>query len=140
MSSIDLSSFAGGAVVERFNIELQKILENVADPNTDPKKARKLQLTLTIKADENRDIANVSIQTKTTLVPAKEIETKLIMDRDSRGRIVGQELKSGVKGQMYITDDGQVADDRGKVIDLKQSSESQNTDDRSKVIDLKQSK
>lgn len=121
MSQIDLSSLAGGAVAERFNIELKKILENIADPNTDPKKARKLQLTLTIKADENRDIANVSIQTKAILVPAKEIETKIIMDRDSKGSVVGAELVSGVKGQLFITDDGEVADDKGKVIDFKQT-------------------
>ncbi|MDQ0340246.1 uncharacterized protein YuzE [Caldalkalibacillus uzonensis] len=117
---IDLSNFANGAVAERFNQELAKVLENIADPNTDPKKARKLQLTLTIKADENRDIANVSIQTKTTLVPAKDIETKIIMDTDGEGNVVGAELKSGMKGQMYIDDEGDIADDRGqKVVKFK---------------------
>jgi hypothetical protein len=117
---IDLTNFAEGAVAERFNIELQKILENIADPNTDPKKARKLTLTLTVKADEKRDIANVSIQTKTVTVPAREIETKIIMDYDPRSGIVGAELKSGAKGQMFIDQDGEVADDKGnKVVRFK---------------------
>lgn len=117
---IKLNEFAGGAVAERFNIELQKVLENITDPNTDPKKPRKLQLTLTVKADENRDIASVSIQTKTSLVPAKDIETKIIMDYDASGKVVGDELKSGAKGQMFIDDDGDLADDKGnKVVNLK---------------------
>lgn len=117
---IDLTDFAGGAVAERFNIELQRVLENIADPNTDPKKPRKLILTLTVKADENRDIANVSIQTKTSLVPAKDIETKIVMDYDAKGNVVGAELKSGAKGQIFIDDDGEIADDRGnKIIQFK---------------------
>lgn len=113
---INLSNFANGAVAERFNIELQKVLENIADPNTDPKKARKLTLTVTVKADENRDIANVSIQTKTNLAPAKEIETKIIMDYDTSGKVVGAELQSGAKGQLFIDKEGDIADDTGRKV------------------------
>jgi hypothetical protein len=60
---IDLADFAGGAVSERFNQELKKVLENIADPNTDPKKARTVTVKVTLKADENRDIADVDIST-----------------------------------------------------------------------------
>lgn len=116
MSRIDLSNLADGAVAERFNMELQKVLENIADPNTDAKKARKLTLTLTIKADEQRDIASVAIEAKATLVPAKGVETKFVIDRDGKGRIVGAELKSGVKNQMMIDNDGDLADDRGNKV------------------------
>ncbi|MFC4768712.1 replication terminator protein [Effusibacillus consociatus] len=117
---IDLTNFADGAVAERFNLELKKVLENIADPNTDPKKARKITLTVTVKADEKRDIANVSIQTKTVVAPAREIETKIVMDYDNTGSVVGAELKSGVKGQMFIDADGEVADDKGnKVVRFK---------------------
>jgi hypothetical protein len=49
--SIDLNTFANGALAERANEELQKILENIADPNTDAKKKRKLTLTITLSAD-----------------------------------------------------------------------------------------
>lgn len=117
---IDLNTFADGAVAERFNLELQKILENIADPNTDPTKARKLTLTVALKADENRDLAMVSVTAKSTLAPAKSIETKIVMDYDSNGKVTGAELKSGIKGQTYITEDGEVADDKGnKIISFK---------------------
>jgi hypothetical protein len=116
---IDLADFAGGAVSERFNQELKKVLENIADPNTDPKKARTITVKVTLKADENRDIADVDISTSCTLVSAKPVATRIIMDRDSKGNVVGAELKSGVKGQTYITENSEIADDTGKVIDLR---------------------
>ncbi|KZE67040.1 replication terminator protein [Fictibacillus phosphorivorans] len=120
---INLSSFAEGAVAERFNAELQKILENIADPNTDAAKVRKLTLTLSFKADEKRDIVVTSIQAKSALSPAKHIETKIVMDLDNRGNVTGAELKSGIKGQSYITEDGEVETDVGeKVISFKQQS------------------
>jgi hypothetical protein len=120
---INLSSFADGAVAERFNAELQKILENIADPNTDAAKVRKLTLTLNFKADDKRDIVVTSVQAKSALAPAKHIETKIVMDLDNRGNVTGAELKSGIKGQSYITDDGEVETDIGeKVISFKQQS------------------
>ena len=117
---ISLSDFANGAVEERFGQELQRVLENIADPNTDPGKARKLQVTLTIKGDENRDIASVEIQAKSTLVPARNVKTAIILDQDSKGHVVAAELKSGSKGQMFTDTDGDVADDKGnKVVNIK---------------------
>lgn len=117
---IDLSNFADGAVAERFNHELRKLLENIADPNTDPKKTRKLTLTLTLKADDKRDIASVSIQAKSTIAPARDIETKILMDRDIKGRVTGAELKSGIKGQTFIDHEGDFSDDKGnKIINFK---------------------
>lgn len=117
---IDLNNFANGAVAERFNLELQKVLENIADPNTDPKKARKLVLTVKVSGNENRDIADVEVEAKLTLAPAKPIESKLVIDRDNKGKIIGAELKSGVKGQTFIDDDGDISDDKGnKIIDFR---------------------
>ncbi len=111
---IDLSGLADGAVSERFQLELQRVLENIADPNTDPKKARTLTLTLTLRGNELRDIASVSIVAKTKLAPARDVEAHLLIDQDSKGHIVAAELKSGAKGQMYISEDGEVLDDRGQ--------------------------
>ena len=111
---IDLSGLADGAVSERFQLELQRVLENIADPNTDPKKARTLTLTLTLRGNELRDIASVNIVAKTKLAPARDVEAHLLIDQDSKGRIVAAELKSGAKGQMYISEDGEVLDDRGQ--------------------------
>lgn len=120
---IDLNSFAGGALSERLNTDLQKVLENIADPNTDGKKKRKLTLTITFNADESRDVVMTNVISKLTLAPAHAIEAKLLMDLDGRGKVTGAELKSGVKGQTFIDEQGDVSDDQGnKIINLKQQS------------------
>lgn len=120
---VDLNSFANGAMAERFNRELQKVLDNIIDPNTDPKKARKVTLTVTIRSNENRELANVSVKADSKLSPARDIETQLLMDYDSNGKVTGAELKSGAKGQTYIDPEGDVSDDKGnKIINLKQQS------------------
>lgn len=118
---IDLNTFADGALSERANVELQKILENIHDPNTDAKKARKLTLTITLSADEKRDVVLTNVVAKTTLAPAKPIESKLIMDMDNKGKITGAELKSGLKGQTYIdVETEEIKDDRGaKIVNFK---------------------
>jgi hypothetical protein len=117
---IDLNSFADGALSERLNQEVQKVLENIADPNTDPSKTRKLTLTVTFKADDKRDVIMTNALAKLTLAPAKPIESKLMMDLDNRGKVTGAELKSGLKGQTYIDPEGEVADDKGnKIISFK---------------------
>jgi len=121
MSQISLADLSEGAVEERFNQELSRVLANIADPNTDPKKARKVTLTLTLKGDEKRDVLLASFDAKSTVAPAKAIETKIVMGQDSKGKVIGQELKSGALGQTYITPEGQVADDTGNIIDLKQA-------------------
>jgi hypothetical protein len=121
--SIDLTNFADGSVAEKFNQELQKVLENIADPNTDPKKVRKLTLTIKVAGNDKREVLDVLVEAKSALIPAKAIETKLIMDYDNKGRVTGAELKSGIKGQTFLDQEGDVADDVGnKIINLKQQS------------------
>lgn len=117
--NFDLNSFADGAALERFNREMNRVLENIADPNTDPSKKRTLTLTFTLTADEARDVVTTDVSAKSKLVPANSVGTKLIIDVGQDGKLVGQELKSGAKGQTYINDDGDVAEDTGKVIDFR---------------------
>lgn len=92
---INLSKLADGAVQERFQQELHKVFDNLLDPNTDWKKARKLQLTLTFKTNEDREITHATIDAKTTLAPASGLYTKFLMDRDGKGNAVGAEFSQG---------------------------------------------
>jgi hypothetical protein len=115
-TNINLSTLAGGAVGERINIELQKVAENVQDPNTDWKKARKVVVTITLKPDEEREIALVSADVKTTLAPAHGIATKIIFGVEKDGSTVAAELVSGMKNQMMIDNDGDLADELGQKV------------------------
>ena len=117
--TLNLAEMAQGAFMEQFHRELSSVLANIADPNTDPKKARKIALTATLKADENREVVSFEVQSKASLIPAKPLSTMIVIDRDNDGSIVGAELVSGAKGQMFLDQDGQIKDDRGnKVVNI----------------------
>ena len=118
-NKLNLAEMAQGAFMEQFHRELGQVLANIADPNTDPKKARKIALTATLKADENREVVSFEVQSKASLIPAKPLSTMIVIDRDKDGSVVGAELVSGQKGQMFLDQDGQIKDDRGnKVVSM----------------------
>lgn len=104
-NQINLEQIANGAVAEKLNLELQKVFANIVDPNTDHKKARKVSMTMTLKANENRGLASVQVDVKSTLAPSKGVETQFIIDMDPQGNDVGAELKSGIPGQTYFDGD-----------------------------------
>lgn len=122
---VDLNTFADGAVAERFNLELQKVLENFADLNTDPVAKRKINLVVTLSGDDARDVIITNVQAKTSLAPAKKLEAKIIMDLDDEGRVTGKELKSGVKGQTHVDlETGEIQEDNGsKIYSFRQQKE-----------------
>ena len=114
---IDLNKLADGALAEKVNTELGRVLDNIADPNTNPEKNRSITITMTISGDENREVLNTSVLTKSKLVPSKEVQTKLLMGADKQGNMVGKELRSGTKGQMFIDNEADVAEDTGEKVD-----------------------
>lgn len=115
---LNLSEMAQGAFMEQFGIELTKVLENIRDPNTDFKKARKITLTATLKANEDREIVTFEVQSKATLQPTRPLATTIIIDKSSDGRIVAAELRSGQKGQTFVDNDGKIKDDKGNVVNI----------------------
>ncbi|UJW59808.1 replication terminator protein [Bacillus sp. A116_S68] len=120
---VELDDFAGGALSERFNQELEKVLENIADPNTDPGKVRTLTVKVKMSGDDQRNMAHADIEASSKLVPAREVPAKLIIDYDEKGKLTAAELKSGVKGQTYLTEDGVYSDTGEKVYDFQSKRE-----------------
>jgi hypothetical protein len=64
---IDLTTIGHGAAVELFDAELKKVLDNIADFNTDPETVREITLKVTFEPTEDRRAAAVSVQVKSKL-------------------------------------------------------------------------
>ena len=82
-----LLDFADGASIERINYEMQKILENVTNPNTD-EKPRKLTIEITITPQNNRKTVSLKTVVKKTLRPTSAVQTQMVFQK------VDGELKS----------------------------------------------
>lgn len=87
---VSLDSLGQGAAIEKFEDELNRVLENVLDPNTKPTTSRSVTLTVTIKPDEDRSFANTLIEVKSKLAPSRAVGTAIYIGRHA-GRAVATE-------------------------------------------------
>jgi len=88
-------SLAEGAAMERLNLEVQKLLDNVLDYNTSATATRTVTLTIKVKPKEDRETGDVELITSSRLAPSRPISSRLIFDKDSSGRAVAKELSAG---------------------------------------------
>ncbi|BAR85833.1 phage protein [Bacillus thuringiensis serovar tolworthi] len=138
---IDLNTFADGALAERFHQEFGRVMENMADLNTDPKKARKIVLTLSFAGDKKRDVWNCQVQATSKLAPTEAVESKILLDMDQNGNLVGQELASGIQGQFYMDLQGDVKTDVGQPVEeVEEKEQNQAAEKQTVVIDYLKTK
>lgn len=87
---ISIATLKNGSAVEQFDEALQRVLENVVDPNTKPKTKRSVTLKLTIAPDEEREFLGLAISVKEGLAPAAEVTSRAWIAH-TRDGIIGME-------------------------------------------------
>ncbi len=124
MKTFDLQEVAGGALQEKLNRELQKVFNNMMDPNTPWKNKRQITIKMTLEQNEDRDDCKAEIQVETKLAPVKSIETRFSLGRNlDNGEVEAAEYGPGIKGQMSMDEyleENEVRNE-GKVIDMRQA-------------------
>lgn len=70
-SPLSLLNIDGGSVPEVFDAELQKVLANIADPNTNPKAKRQIVLKVTVAADDGLEQLGYVVECQSKLAPVK---------------------------------------------------------------------
>ena len=116
---LNLETLANGGFTERVNQAMKEVMENIADPNTPWKTKRKVTIEMTFEAKEDRDITNIDIVAKTKLAPRESVHTKLLIDRNMDGEIIGAEFKKQVPGQTAIKVDTETGEILEPVADIK---------------------
>lgn len=105
MKHCNLEEFAGGALSVQFNKALKQVAENITDPNTDPKKARKILVAVTLKPNDQRNFIATGVETKVTLAPELGAVTAFSMGRDLKnGEVDCVEIGNQIPGQLSIAD------------------------------------
>ena len=140
MKHIDLEQFAGGKLSVQLNKALEKITENVQDPNTDAQKVRKINVSISFRPNDERNLVATTVETKLSLAPELGATTALSMGRDLRtGEVEAVEIFNQIPGQMNVDDvidqeedetpkafdpdTGEIYEPSNKVIDLRKAKQ-----------------
>jgi len=89
-ATVTLETLAGGAAAELFQAQLDRVVQNILDPNTPAQARRAITLKVTIEPDEERGMGAVGVTCEAKLSPAKGAHTTLWFGRQ-RGRAVAVE-------------------------------------------------
>lgn len=82
---------ARGAIQERADYEMTRLLGNILDANTSATAKRKLVITLELKPDDTRQNISVSVTAKSTLAATNPVTTALyVADPDNVVEMVPQ--------------------------------------------------
>lgn len=140
MKHINLEQFAGGKLSVQLNKALEKITENVQDPNTDAQKVRKINVSISLRPNDERNFVSTTVETKLSLAPELGATTALSMGRDLRtGEVEAIETFNQIPGQMSVNDvidqeeeepqkafdpdTGEIYEPSNKVIDLRKAKQ-----------------
>ncbi|WP_105308830.1 hypothetical protein [Dorea sp. Marseille-P4042] len=127
MRHFNLETFAGGELSRQINRDIEAVMRNVVDPNTDVKAKRKITVTIEFKPNEQRNFITTNVNSKPTLAPALGAVTALGVQQDlTSGAIDAAEIGSKmpeatvkVEGKTVDTETGEIMEKGSKVVDLR---------------------
>lgn len=139
MKHFNLEEFAGGKLSVQLNKALEKVTENIQDPNTDAQKVRKINVSISLRPNDERNFVSTTVETKLSLAPELGATTALSMGRDLRtGEVEAVEIFNQIPGQMNVEDViGQEEDEPQKAFD---PDTGEIYEPSNKVIDLRKTK
>ncbi len=102
-----LDELMDGALTERFNYEMERVLNNVFDPNTSPKAKRQIQIVIDIMPNERRDAAEFKVDVKSKTAPPVAVTQTVFLAMDDNGNVTATEMTNQAPGQINM--DGEVS-------------------------------
>lgn len=127
MRHFNLETFAGGELSRQINRDIEAVMRNVVDPNTDVKAKRKITVTIEFKPNEQRNFITTNVNSKPTLAPSLGAVTALGVQQDlTSGAIdvaeIGSKMPEAtvkVEGKTVDTETGEIMEKGSKVVDLR---------------------
>lgn len=96
-------TMAQGAIEEKVDYEVSRVIDNILDPNTKPDAKRKVTITLEFVPDAERRRIAISATAKSVLVPATAAVTAVVVTTDGNGELVVAEMVPQIPGQISMT-------------------------------------
>ena len=104
-----LLQMAKGAIQERVDYEVSRVVDNILDMNTEAKVKRKVVLTIVMVPDDDRQVVKIEASAKSTLAPVTPVGTSLVITADGNGEMILAEIIPQVPGQISMTGEVQEA-------------------------------
>ena len=104
-----LLQMAKGAIQERVDYEVSRVVDNILDMNTEAKVKRKVVLTIVMTPDDDRQVVKIEASAKSTLAPVVPVGTSLVITADGNGEMMLAEIIPQVPGQISMTGEEQEA-------------------------------
>lgn len=104
-----LLQMAKGAIQERVDYEVSRVVDNILDMNTEAKVKRKVVLTIVMTPDDDRQVVKIEASAKSTLAPVVPVGTSLVITADGNGEMILAEIIPQVPGQISMTGEEQEA-------------------------------
>jgi len=102
MDKTSILEMSRGAIMERVDYEMGRVVDNILDLNTAAAKKRKLTITLELTPDDERRQIVVQTTAKSTLVPTTPIVTSLYVTAGTSGELAVVEMVPQIPGQMGL--------------------------------------
>lgn len=110
MDTKSILEMSRGAILERADYEMGKVIDNILDINTKPDAKRKLTITLELIPSADRQQITVKTTAKTTLTPTEPVTTSLFVTANpGTGEVMVAEMVPQIPGQLDM--DGGAQDD-----------------------------
>ena len=97
-----LLQMAKGAIQERVDYEVSRVVDNILDMNTEAKVKRKVTLTIEMVPDEDRRVVKIAASAKSTLAPVVPVGTSLVVTSDGNGEMILAKIVPQVPGQLSM--------------------------------------
>lgn len=94
---------AQGAIEEKVDYEVTRVIDNILDVNTKPDAKRKITITLEFVPDAERKHIALYASAKSALVPTAAVATAMVITSDGNGEMVVAEMVPQIPGQISIT-------------------------------------
>ncbi len=95
-------TMAQGAIEEKVDYEVSRVIENIMDVNTRADAKRKIVIMLEFMPDAERKHISISASAKSTLVPTASATTSVLITTDGNGEMVVAEMVPQIPGQINI--------------------------------------
>lgn len=102
MDRKSILEMARGAIQERVDYEMVKVVDNILDINTKAARKRTLTLSIDFVPDDERQTIQIRATAKFKLEPTNPVSTSLYITGDANGEMVAVEMVPQTPGQTML--------------------------------------